>query len=163
MGRQAGMPPRPRFARPVPWPPMISLDEFLDRLFRLAVDRGPRRFPRKTRDRQILTKSILLQLDSARLYDEKEINERLQAWLRDCAPAIETDHVTLRRLLVDRGDLGRTADGGAYRVGFPPGGVLFEREVDDVDVQATVEAFRLHLENQPKRRGPGGDVPRTDT
>ncbi len=140
---------------------MIPLDEFLDRLLRLAVDRGPRRFPRKTRDRQILTKSILLQLDSARLYDEKEINARLQGWLRDCAPAIETDHVTLRRLLVDRGVLERTADGSAYRVGFPPGGVLFDREVDDVDVPATVAAYRLHLENRPARRGPGGEPTRS--
>ncbi len=42
---------------------MIALDEFLDRLFRLAVDRGPRRFPRRRRDRQILMKSILMLLD----------------------------------------------------------------------------------------------------
>lgn len=134
---------------------MISLDEFLDRLFRLAVDRGPRRFPRKTRDRQILTRSILLQLDSARLYEENEVNTLLRAWLRECAPAIETDHVTLRRLLVDRGDLERTPDGGAYRVGFPPGGALFEREVDDVDVRATVAAYQLHLEHHPPGRGRG--------
>ncbi len=130
---------------------MISLDEFLDRLCRLGVERGPRRFPRRTRDRQILTKSILLLLDSARLYDEREINELLQGWLRDVAPAIETDHVTLRRILVDHGALERSPDGTRYQVGFPPGGVVFEREVDDVDVRATVAAYREYLARRPKR------------
>ena len=136
---------------------MITLDEFLDRLCRLGVDRGPRGFPRKRRDRQILMKSIRMLMDSASTYSEPEINELLKRWNRDVAPAIDVDHVTLRRHLVDHGYLERRPDGRVYQAGFPPGGVLFELEVDDVDVVATVAAYREHLRRQPKRRGPPGE------
>ena len=133
---------------------MITLDEFLDRLCRFAAKSSPRGFPRRRRDREILMKSIRMLMDSARTYTEKEINELLRDWNRDVAPAIEVDHVTLRRHLVDWGYLERTADGSSYREGFPPGGILFELEVDDVDVRATAAAYREHLARQPKRRGP---------
>ncbi|MBW2392801.1 MAG: DUF2087 domain-containing protein [Deltaproteobacteria bacterium] len=129
---------------------MIALDEFLDRLLRLAVDRGPRRFPRRRRDRQILIKSILMLMDSSRSYSEREINLLLRARGRDVTPAICTDHVTLRRLLVDHGLLERSPDGAEYRVGFPPAGTAFELEVEDVDVRATVAAYLEH-----ERRGAG--------
>src|SRR5690349_2629926 len=116
---------------------MIGVEEFVERLCRLGADRGPRNFPRKQRDRQILMKSMRMLLDSARSYSEPEINAAIQAWSRDVAPAIRTDHVTLRRLLIDHGHLERTADGRAYRVGFPSKPVAFDVEVDDIDVRAT--------------------------
>ena len=50
--------------------------------------------------------------------------------------------MTIRRLLVDYGHLERTADGGAYRVGFPPASVVFDREIETLDLRATVAAFR---------------------
>lgn len=121
---------------------MITLDEFVERLCKLGADRGPRGFPRRTRDREILLKSIVLGLDGERSYREREINERLIAWSREVAPAIEVDHVTLRRLLVDRGLLERTADGSRYRVGFPPGMVAFDLAIFDLDLRATVAAYR---------------------
>ena len=121
---------------------MITADEFVERLCRLGADRGPRGFPRKRRDRQILMKSILMGLDSARHYREREINDALQEWNREVAPAIRTDHVTLRRLLVDWGHLERTRDGHTYRVGFPPASVAFDLEVEDIDPAATVAAYR---------------------
>ena len=127
---------------------MISVGEFVERLCRIGADRGPRRFPRKARDRQIMIKSITMLMDSGRSYRESEINELLQTWKREVAPAIGTDHVTLRRLLVDLGHFERTADGRAYRVGFPPDAMLFDLEVDDVDTRATIAAFV----DQAKRR-----------
>jgi hypothetical protein len=130
---------------------MISPEDFVERLCRLGADRGPRRFPRKSRDREILMKSIAMLLDSARTYTEPEMNERLQEWNREVAPAIETDHVTLRRLLIDYGHLERTADGARYRVGFPPRPVAFDLEVDDIDVRATIAAF---LDYQLRRQRP---------
>ncbi len=120
---------------------MISVDEFIERLCLLGGARGSRAFPRRLRDRQILMKSILLQLDSSRSYTEPEINEALKRWSRDVAPAIRVDHVTLRRILVDYGHLERTADGRSYRVGFPTRAVAFDLEVEDVDVAATVAAY----------------------
>lgn len=131
---------------------MISLDEFLERLIRLGADRGPRRLPRNPRDREILMKSILLLLDSGRSYSEDEINQSLQAWYAKVAPAIRSDHVTLRRMLVDSGHLERTPDGRAYRVGFPARTPAFALEVDEVDVRATVAAY---LREHPLRHGGG--------
>jgi len=130
---------------------MIEPEEFVERLCRVAADRGPRRFPRRKRDREILMKSIRMLLDDARRYSEAEINEVLIAWQRDVAPAIDSDHVTIRRLLIDYGELERTADGRAYRVGFPPGPVAFDLEVDDIDVRATVAAYRDHVARRARR------------
>jgi hypothetical protein len=139
--------------RRIRWYPsaMISPEEFVERLCLLGADRGPRSFPRKRRDRQILMKSFLLGLDSSRSYDEGEINDAIQSWNRDVAPAIQTDHVTVRRHLVDHGLLERTADGRAYRVGFPPGPVAFDLEVDEIDVRATVAAYLDQVRRRPKR------------
>ena len=123
---------------------MIEVEEFVERLCRLGADRGPRGFPRRRRDRQILLKSIVMLMDSARVYSEPEVNEELQAWSRDVAPAIDTDHVTLRRHMVDHGLLERTADGGSYRVGFPAHPIAFDLEVDDIDVRATIAAYLDH-------------------
>lgn len=132
---------------------MITLDEFVERLCRLGADRGPRGFPRKPRDRAILMKSIVMLLDSDRTYSERQINALLEAWKRDIAPAIETDHVTLRRLLVDRGQLERSTDGRAYRVGFPPAAAVFDLEVWDVDLRATIAAYREQEQDRRRRRG----------
>ena len=59
---------------------MISPEEFVERLCLLGADRGPRRFPKKPRDREILMKSMVMLLRSDRTYGEPEINEALQAW-----------------------------------------------------------------------------------
>jgi hypothetical protein len=121
---------------------MVTVEEFVERLCRLGADRGPRGFPRRARDRQILMKSMLMLMDSSSTYTESEINEILQEWGREVAPAIHTDHVTLRRWLVEYGHLERTADGGSYRVGFPTKPLAFDLEIDDIDVRATSAAFR---------------------
>jgi len=134
---------------------MISPEEFVERLCRLCADRGPRRFPRKPRDRQILMKSIVMGLDSSRSYTERQINALLRSWSRDVAPAIECDHVTLRRLLVDYGQLDRSADGSEYRVGFPPGPVAFDLEVEMIDCPATVAAYLDQLQRRPRPKSPG--------
>ena len=131
---------------------MISPEEFVERVCRLGAEPGPRPFPRRRRDREILMKSVVMQLDSGRSYREPEINELLEDWLREVAPEIETDHVTLRRLLVDWGYLERTASGSRYRVGFPPGPAAFELEVEDIDVRATVAAYVDHRARRKRER-----------
>ncbi len=128
---------------------MVGVEEFVERLCLVAADRGPRRFPRKRRDREILMKSIVMLLDSDRTYTEPEVNEHLKRWKREVAPAIDTDHVTLRRLLVDYGQLERRSDGASYRVGFPPRPLAFDLEVEEIDVRATVAAYVM---NQEQRR-----------
>jgi hypothetical protein len=44
--------------------------------------------------------------------------------------------VTLRRQLVDPGPLERSADGHAYRVGFPVQPIAFDLEVDEIHVRS---------------------------
>jgi hypothetical protein len=129
---------------------VVTLEEFVERLCRIGSDRQPRRFPRQARDRSILFRSILQLIPGDRVYSEAEINERLQVWNRDVAPAITTDHVTLRRLLVDHGHLERTADGTSYRVSSPPQPLIFDLDVYDVDVRATTSAYRA----RPRRARP---------
>lgn len=131
---------------------MISPEEFVERLCRVGADRGPRRFPRRRRDREILMKSIVMGLDSRQRYSELEINAHLQTWRCEVAPAIETDHVTIRRMMVDYGHLERTADGRRYRVGFPPRPLAFDLEVDDVDVRATIAAYRDYTARHREER-----------
>lgn len=99
-------------------------------------------------------KSIMMTLESSRTYTEAEMNGALLSWKRDIGPAIETDHVTLRRLLVDRGHLERTADGRAYRVGYPAQPIAFELEVEDIDLRATIAAYRDHSERRRRRGRP---------
>ena len=131
---------------------MITLEEFVERLCRVGADRGPRSFPRSGTDREIMLLSIALSLDSARSYTEREINDALNVWRRDVAPAIDIDHVTLRRMLVDYGRLERTADGRAYRVGFPPKAVAFDLRIYDVDLPATIAAYQEYSADK-RRRG----------
>ena len=131
---------------------MISVEEFVDRLCRVGADRGPRRFPRRQRDRQILMKSLRMGLDPLREYDEPGINACIEDWKRDVAPAIDTDHVTIRRWLVDYGHLERTADGACYRLGYPPASVAFDLEVEDLDLPATVAAFLAEQARRQARR-----------
>jgi len=131
---------------------MVSPEEFVERLCLLGADRGPRGFPRKRRDREILMKSFLMGLDSATSYGESEINEAIQRWNREVVPAIETDHVTVRRHLIDYGLLERTADGQAYRVGFPARPMAFDLEVDEIDVRATIAAYLDQVKRLSKGR-----------
>jgi len=127
---------------------MVSVEEFVERLCRLGGER-PRPLPRRRRDREILIKSLVMRLDSARSYTEPQINDLLEVWNRQVVPAIQTDHVTVRRLLIDSGHLERTADGRSYRVGFPVDAVAFDLEIDGIDLVAMITAHRERP--RPKR------------
>jgi hypothetical protein len=121
---------------------MISLEEFVERLCLLGAAPRPRPLPRRRQDREILMKSIRMCIDPDRTYDEAQINALLQAWNRDVAPALETDHVTIRRMLVDHGQLERTPDGARYRLGFPARPPVFDLQVESLDLRATIAAYR---------------------
>lgn len=88
---------------------------FKERLGRICL--GPRpALPRNRRDRAILLRSAVLGLNTSTVYSELEINLALQEWRRLVTPDLGTDHVQIRRALVDEGFLGRTPDGQAYVV-----------------------------------------------
>jgi hypothetical protein len=122
---------------------IIDKDSFINRLTALCVRSGLHGLPRKRSDRAILLKSIVQRLVPGRAYTEVEINESIQEWLRAVAPALETDHVSLRRSLVDDRFLEREAGGVTYRLGCrPPGAIGFAAEVEGLDIQDVVEGAR---------------------
>lgn len=120
-------------------PPKISIVEFKERLTLLCLSRGGRGFPRKPPDRHILFKSVTLMLESHRTYTETEVNESLTQWLTLVGQAIELDHVSLRRDLVDAGYLKRDLAGRSYRVDPEQTSRLFEIGVEDIDPVAVLE------------------------
>jgi hypothetical protein len=121
----------------------ISVVEFKDRLGVLCQKGGGRGFPRKSRDQHILFKSIALTLETYRDYTEKDLNECLAKWLDEVGQAVELDHVTLRRYLVDAGYLIRDTAGRSYRVEIEQTRGLFEAEVEEINPAAVVEeAYR---------------------
>ncbi len=96
--------------------------------------------------------------DSRRTYREPEVDALIKRWTREVAPEVETDHVTIRRLLIDYGRLERRPDGGEYIVGFPPASVVFDLEVDDIDLAATVAAYRSHRDRAAVSSSPAAKV-----
>ena len=134
---------------------MIEIEEFVDRLCRIGAHKGPRRFPRKPRDREILIKSIRMSMDAALDYSEPEINGLLGAWMLQVAPEVETDVATLRRMLVDYGELERSRDCRSYRLGYPGRPVAFALEIDELDLPATIAAYRM---DRDRRRAAGREA-----
>jgi hypothetical protein len=98
-----------------------------------------------------MMKSIAMLHNSSKTYSEPEIHKHLMEWNRNVAPCIDTDYLTVRRLLVDYGRLERTANGSHYRVGLPLGDPLFDLEVDDLDLRAKIAAC---FDHQRRRKPP---------
>jgi len=138
----------------------ITCDEFKNRLVALCVQGHLSGFPRKPRDRHILLKSIVLTLDLAQAYAERDINEKLKEWLANTGRCIDLDHVSMRRELVDEGYLQRDSSGARYRISaFGPSQKIFETAVDDIDpfeVICTGRALAEKRKQEHMQSGPGG-------
>ena len=52
-------------------------------------------------------------------------------------------------MLIDYGELERTSNGAWYRVGFPVRPLAFSLEIDELDLAATIAAYRME---QDRRR-----------
>ena len=135
----------------------ITAAEFSKRLAGLCLTSGLAGFPRKERDRQILLKSVVMTMDRTLEYTEPEIDDRLIYWLTDIARSVQFDHVSLRRLLVDYGYLYRDSAGSSYRV-VPAGrgGVVFDAEVDELDVYSVIGAAMKAAQDRKRKFVPGG-------
>ncbi len=129
----------------------ITADEFEHRLEALCLSPGGRGLPRKRRDWDILFKSITLALEPGRDYSEKEVNQVVEEWLADIGQAIEIDHVTLRRHLVDTGYLVRDLAGRSYRVGLETIANLFEPATEEVDPVAVITEARRRREQRKRQ------------
>ena len=70
-------------------------------------------------DRAVLVTTIVQRFEVDAVYREREVNERLKGWLSGAGAMIETDHVHIRRWLVDTGVIVRTPDCAEYRLSVP--------------------------------------------
>jgi hypothetical protein len=124
---------------------------FKQRLAALCVESGLSVFPRKGPDRLILLKSVVLTLNAEQVYTEAEINAALQTWLKQVGFKIETDHVMLRRLLVDDGFLQRERDGSAYRAPTTHRhSDLFDPAVETIDVNTVIQDTQTRIAKQKR-------------
>lgn len=129
----------------------ITENEFKQILAKQCLSSGGAGLPRKDRDKQVVYKSILMTIDTARTYSEKELNEALKKWLADVGRNIETDHVNLRRTLIDERYLTRDPAGTEYQVNTDIIADLFEPDVDSIDPVAVIEeAIKLKEERRAK-------------
>ena len=68
-------------------------------------------------DRALLLALAACAIESGPTLREDEVNRRLRDWLADVGAMVQTDHVELRRWLVDAGYLARDGWGYAYARG----------------------------------------------
>ena len=102
-------------------------------------------------DRAVLRATILARFEAAAVYTERQVNERLKAWLAGAGSMVETDHVNLRRLLIDTQVLARTADCAEYRVN-PRASALLPAALSVQDADAIVAGARRDQQAQRAAR-----------
>ena len=103
------------------------------------------KLPKRRGDLELLLGLTTLQFQRQHEYSENEVNEILQSWLALLSFRAATDHVTLRRHLVDLDYLKRDAPGNRYFANY---GNL--ADVPDIDLLAYVNEIRD--ERRRKRR-----------
>ena len=128
----------------------IGSTEFKERLALLCLQGGGRGVPRKHRDQHILFKSITLILETQREYTENELNEYLVKWLSQVGQAVQIDHVSLRRYLVDAGYLTRDSAGRSYRVDPEQMVGLFEADIEEIDPVAVIAEAQRRTEERKR-------------
>jgi hypothetical protein len=89
-------------------------------------------------------------LEAGRDYTENELNECLARWLGEVGQAVEIDHVSLRRYLVDAGYLIRDAAGRSYRVDAQQTVELFEAGIEEIDPVAVIEEASRRTEERKR-------------
>jgi hypothetical protein len=131
----------------------ISAAQFEERLAAICLGGAGTAFPRRTRDRHILYRSVIQGLDHARQYSETELNDALQQWRLDIGTCLEIDHVTLRRYLIDEQYISREADGSTYQVN-PTGNdaVEFEPSIAAIDPFMVIQAAKDRVAERKRQQ-----------
>lgn len=125
---------------------LITCDEFTKRIVKLLLRSNLTDLPKSAMDRQVLFKSVMLHLGQTGEMNEKEVNAKLIAWIKDVARMQAFDHVTLRRALVDAGYLTRSSDGATYQISpSNPRAWQFEAAIDHLDVLDVLDAAREEM------------------
>lgn len=99
--------------------------------------------PKRPADQELLVALAASQIEADRSFAEREVNERLRAWLETISAPLGIDHVTLRRMLVDSRMLVRTSSGSKYHINVQRLGDLEAvRGIDAVDVLSRIRGER---------------------
>jgi hypothetical protein len=132
---------------------IISVAEFEERLAAICLGGAGSAFPRPSRDRHILYRSIIQRLDDARKYSESGLNEALQQWLLDIGTCLDMDHVTLRRYLIDERYLSRDTDGNAYVVNAVGStSIEFDASIAAIDPFAVIQAAKDRVAERKRQQ-----------
>ena len=132
---------------------IVTVEDFEERLAAICLGGPGSAFPRRTRDRHILYRSIIQRLDHARKYSEADLNEVLQKWLLDIGTCLDMDHVTLRRYLIDERYLSRDANGNAYEVNAAGStDIEFEPSVAAIDPFTVIQAARDRVAERKRQQ-----------
>jgi hypothetical protein len=130
---------------------LITKEYFVRRLIDLCLKSGLQGFPKDERDQHILLKSAVLMIGSGNNFTEKEINDKLDIWVKDVSQIKNIDRVTLRRRLVDTGYLTRSKDGSSYQVSQPgPRSDLYESAIDQIDPAEIITTAREEIARRKK-------------
>jgi len=129
----------------------ITQEFFIKRLADLCIKSGLAGFPKDDTSLHILLKSAVITLGQSESFTEKEVNEKLESWLKDISQMKGIDHVSLRRMLVDIGYLTRNGDGSSYQVLQPgPRPDLFDTTIDQLDIKNEIEAAREDIAHRKR-------------
>lgn len=124
----------------------MTKDRFVKRLTDLCLRSALPGFPKDDLNQQILLKSAILMLDPSVTFSEKEINGKLDIWVKEVSHIETIDCVTVRRALVDAGYLTRAKDGSSYQVADPqPRSGLFDEAVNQLDIFETISIAREEI------------------
>jgi len=131
----------------------ISAAQFEERLATICLGGAGTAFPRRTRDRHILYRSIIQGLNHARKYSEAELNDALQQWRLGIGTCLDIDHVTLRRYLIDERYLSRDANGSMYQVN-PSGNaaIEFEPSIATIDPFMVIQAAKDRVAERKRQQ-----------
>ena len=129
-------------------------DRFREAWQRLAVKRDVSLAGARADEFMAALASASLAIPSDAASSERDVNERLRAWLAGPGAMLATDHVELRRWLVDLRLVERDGYGRAYRRVAPPAAYADAvRELAGMDVEAIAkEARDTHARTRAERR-----------
>ena len=134
----------------------LTAGEWLARMAKLALRQGVRLSSLQQKDGRGLdlvfaTASLALPKDGN--LTEREANERLKHFLATAGTMIDTDHVELRRWLVDAGFVNRSDRGTDYRRGTLPDWLAVAAEsLEFEQIAAVVERARAEFDDKREAR-----------
>jgi tRNA(adenine34) deaminase len=134
----------------------ITPEGWLERLAQLAVRQGVHLTTlqqKSGRDLELVFASAALHFPADRLLDERGANEVLKEFLATAGAMLATDHVELRRWLVDTGFMRRSDYGTDYRRGAFPAWMSEAAQALDADrIGAAVSEARAARDAQREAR-----------